>query len=170
MLLIRKRAEWQRAYANKQPLLISLLKKTFLTAKRVSKMVIITKALAGWWWGKKRAGQELKLKSSWDLPGRHRDPEKWDSVRVGTCVSFMEKTVFFPRSPGFPLLHLFFFLDFFYLCCPIIISNMFFQILFLFLLFFFPTRHCLHFPIYKYAFLVYWSWYPNMLNWSNSVF
>ena len=32
---------------------------------------------------------------------------------------------------------IFFFLDFFYLCCPIIVSNMFFQILFLFLLFFF---------------------------------
>lgn len=92
MLLIRKRAEWQRAYANKQPLLISLLKETFLTAKRVSKMVIITKALAGWWWGKKRAGQELRLKSFGDSPGRHRIPRSetasgWATVSASSLPS-----------------------------------------------------------------------------------
>lgn len=156
MLLIRKRAEQQRAYANKQPLLISLLKETFLTDKIVSKMVIITKALAGWWLGKKRADHELKLKSFWDTLGRPGDPEEVKQCHGGHLCrlhrfSFIKGCpLVFPRSPGFPFIRLS--LIYFFPCCPIIISNMFFQILFSFLLFLFHILSSC-----KYAFFVYWS-------------
>lgn len=87
-------------------------------------MVIIRKALASWWWRKKKAGHELKLKSFLDAVGRPSGPEEVGQLPRGHIL-WQFRPYSYKRLSSFPELLLshysFFLFDYF----PLPFPNMF---------------------------------------------